>query len=74
MHSNHWQRKRPFRPSIGDEIIEYAVINSKALRDRHYVDRLNAIAQIPPSGRRLKVIYKKLAKDKIRVITAFWLD
>ncbi len=27
-----------------------------------------------PNGRVLKVIYKIRGKDKVRIITAFWLD
>jgi len=52
----------------------YAVLNSSILKDKYWEDALNAICRIPPSGRILKVVYKKLSKDIINVITAFWLD
>ncbi len=54
-------------------MIEYALNNSKILNDRHWEDTLNAMSKIPPSGRTLKVVYKKI-ENKIFVITAYWLD
>ena len=54
-------------------MIEYAISNSNELKDKYWEDALNAISRIPPSGRILKVIYKK-EKSKIKIITAFWLD
>jgi len=54
-------------------MIEYAIKNSNILKDKYWEDALNAISRIPPSGRILKVIYKK-EKDNIKIITAFWLD
>ena len=38
------------------------------------VTELYAIARVPPAGRLLEVVYKKLARDKIKLITAYWLD
>ena len=73
-HSEHWKRKLKYRPDISDSSIQYAITNSDAQRDRHWENALNAICRIPPSGRILKVVYRKLAKGKIIVITAFWLD
>jgi len=71
--SEHWKRKKKVRDSIESEMIEYAIQNSNQLRDRYWEDALNAICRIPPSGRILKVIYKKQG-NKIKIITAFWLD
>jgi len=71
--SGHWKRKKKYRKDITDEMIEYAVKNSNELRDKHWKDALNAISRIPPSGRILKVVYKK-SKNKVKIITAFWLD
>lgn len=71
--SEHWKRKRKYRKDITDDSIEYAIKNSNELKDKHWEDALNAICRIPPSGRILKVVYKK-EKSKLKIITAFWLD
>jgi len=71
--SEHWKRKRKYRKDITDDSIEYAIKNSNELKDKHWEDALNAICRIPPSGRILKVVYKK-EKSKTKIITAFWLD
>ncbi len=73
-YSEHWMRKKKYRSEIGDDMIEYAVKNSDELRDKHWPDASNAISRIPPSGRILEVVHKKIGKDKIKIITAFWLD
>jgi len=72
-HSEHWKKKLKYRKDITDDIIEYAIINSNELKDKHWEDDFNAICRVPPSGRILKVIYKK-TENKIKIITAFWLD
>ncbi|MFH1365517.1 MAG: hypothetical protein ABIH28_02960 [archaeon] len=54
-------------------MIEYAISNSNELNDKLWEDALNVICRIPPSGRILKVVYKK-EKSKNKIITAFWLD
>lgn len=71
--SEHWKKKKKYRKDISDDAIEYAIMNSNELKDKYWEDALNAISRIPPSGRILKVVYKK-SKDKIKIITAFWLD
>ena len=71
--SAHWKRKKEYREDITENIIEYAIKNSNELRDKYWEDALNAICRIPPSGRILKVVYKK-HQSKIKIITAFWLD
>ena len=72
-YSKHWAKKKKYRKDITDDMIEYAISNSNELKDKYWEDALNAISRIPPSGRILKVIYKK-EKSKIKIITAFWLD
>ena len=71
--SEHWKNKKKYRKSITNDSIEYAIQNSNELKDKYWEDAQNAICRIPPSGRILKVIYKK-QQTKIKIITAFWLD
>ena len=66
--------KKNYRPDIQDELIEYAIENSAELTDKYSIDALNAISRVPANGRLLKVVYKRLGINKIKVITAFWLD
>ncbi|MDO8623604.1 MAG: DUF4258 domain-containing protein [archaeon] len=73
INSEHWKRKRKYRKDITDDIIEYAIKNSNELRDKYWENALNAICRVPLSGRILKVVYR-LEKNKIKIITAFWLD
>jgi len=73
-YSKHWKGKRLYKKDIIDDFIIYAVQNSPMLKDKYWEDAMNAICRIPPSGRLLKVVYKRLSKDKIKVITVFWLD
>ena len=68
------KKKRIIRSDITDDIIEYAIENSAEMMDKYWVDALNAIARMPPNGRLLKVVYKRLNANKIKIITAFWLD
>ena len=72
--SKHWKIQRKFRPDITDEAILYAIKNSDELRDEYWPDALNAMSRVPPSGRILKVVYKRISSVKIKLITAFWLD
>ena len=57
--SEHWLKKKQYRKDITNDLIEYAIINSNELKDKYWEDAFNAISRIPPSGRILKVIYKK---------------
>jgi hypothetical protein len=68
--SEHWKKKRKYRKDITDDMIEYAIQNSNELKDKHWEDALNAISRIPPSGRILKVVYRK-EQSKNKIITAF---
>lgn len=72
-YSKHWLYKKKYRQDITNEMLEYAITNSDELRDKHWSDAANAIVRIPPSGRILKVVYKR-EKGKYQIITAFWLD
>jgi len=70
--SRHWEKQRIDRPDITDDLIELAIMNAKPGRDRRWPNALNAIARVPPSGRLLKVIYKRRGSDAF-IITAYWL-
>ena len=75
IHSEHWKIKKSTKEEfITDELIEYVITKSKIFHDKYSEDTLNAIYRVPTSGRLLKVVYKRLSEDKIKIITAFWLD
>lgn len=74
IYSYHWKLKKRYRPDISDDLIEYALQNSDEMRDKHWQDASNVICRVPPMGRILKVVYKRIGKTQIKVITAFWLD
>ena len=74
VYSLHWKRKTEIRKEITADLIEYAIQHSNVLRDKNWPDALNAIWRVPPMGRILKVVYRRMGKDKIKIITAFWLD
>ena len=73
-YSLHWNKKRKIRKEISDDLIDYAIQHSSILSDKNWTDALNAICRVPPMGRILKVVYKRVGKEKIKIITAFWLD
>lgn len=73
IYSKHWIIKKKYRKTITDADIEYAIQHSNILKDKRWVDALNAICRVPPSGRILKVVYK--IKGKVyKILTAYWLD
>lgn len=73
VYSRHWLRKHiKKRKDITNDVIEYALANSKELRDKDWEDALNAISRIPPAGRMLKVVYKK-SKGKVFITSRFVL-
>ena len=73
-YSVHWlKKKEKKKKDITDDIIEYTIRNSEIFRDKRWEEVFNAAARIPPSGRTLKVVYKK-GNQKIFIITAYWLD
>lgn len=67
-------KNRGDEEGIYDELIEYVVSKSKIFKDRWWENTFNAIYRVPSSGRLLKVVYKRLSKDKIFIITTYWLD
>ena len=70
----HWLKKHAKKKKdITKDAIEFALGNSRVMNDKNWQDALNAISRIPPSGRILKVVYKK-SKEKIFIVTAYWLD
>ncbi len=73
-YSKHWLKKHlKKKKDITPDVIEFALKNSSESRDKYWRDALNAISRIPPSGRILKVVYKK-SKEKIFIVTTYWLD
>ncbi len=73
-YSTHWLKKHPKKKKdITSDKIESALNNSNIINDKYWADAFNAVSRIPPSGRTLKVVYKK-ARDEIFIITAYWLD
>ena len=73
-YSKHWLRKHAKKKKdITNDIIEYAIKNSREMKDRNWEDAYNAISRIPPSGRILKVVYRKI-QHKVFIVTAYWLD
>lgn len=59
-YSKHWIKKQKNKKKdITNDMIEYAMDNSRELKDKYWEDALNAITRIPPSGRILKVVYKR---------------
>jgi hypothetical protein len=74
IYSYHWTRKKEVRKEITDDVLEFAIQHSNEIRDKHWQDALNAISRIPPAGRKLKVVYKRIDRENIKIITAFWLD
>lgn len=72
--SKHWLKKHiKKKKDITNDAIEFVLINSRETKDKYWKDALNAVSRIPPSGRTLKVVYKK-SNQKIFIITAYWLD
>jgi hypothetical protein len=72
--SKHWQYKKSFRASIEAYMIEYAILYGSVQRDRHNLNVLNSIVLIPQTGKTLKVVFRYLAKDKVKLIAAYYLD
>ena len=73
-YSKHWIKKQKSKKKdITKDIIEFAIKNSGIIKDKYWNDAFNAVLKIPPSGRTLKVVYKKL-NQKVFIITAYWLD
>ncbi len=76
-YTQHWIEQKIFRPEITDDVIEYCILNSTKINDRDWKNAYNSISYIPPSGRKLKVVYREIYKGEgktIKIITAYWLD
>jgi len=74
IYSKHWIQKSKYRIDIKEFMIEYVIQNSPVIRDKHWPDAYNAVCKIEYTGKRLKVVYKRIKYNKIKVITAFWID
>ena len=73
-YSKHWLRKHQKKKrDITNDVIECTIKNSRVMNDRNWKEAFNAISRIPPLGRILKVVYKKI-NEKIFIVTAYWLD
>ena len=73
IYTRHWRTQKSLkRTEIDDAIIVYCIQHSDKLKDSYWEETWNAIAQIPPSGRTLKVVYTMRSKT-IKVITAYWI-
>ncbi len=73
-YSKHWNEKHPKKKKgITKDVLEFAINNSMIIKDKLWEDDFNAICRIPPSGRILKVVYKR-TKQKVFIMTAYWLD
>lgn len=73
--SLHWKKKKRFRKNIESYMVEYAINSSKQIQaDKYYKNALNAVAVIPQTGKKLKVVFRWLGKEKIKLITAYYLD
>lgn len=56
-------------------MIEHAISNSeKYQKDKFHKNAVNTIAIIPQTGRRLKAIFRKLGKGRVKLITAYYVD
>ncbi|MBI4918733.1 hypothetical protein HY837_02295 [archaeon] len=74
VYSYHWFCKKKYRKDIFDDFLEYAILNSKIIRDKYWKDAYNAVIRIPLNGRTLKVIYKLKGGNIYKIISAYWLD
>lgn len=75
IYTYHWSLKNKLaRANIKDYDIEYAIMHSTIIRDKYWDDALNAVCRVPPSGRRLKVVYRRYPQNYMKIITAFWID
>lgn len=74
VYSMHWMQKRKIRKDITDDFLEYAITHSNQIKDKYCENAFNAVCKIQFNGKTLKVVYKKIDYNKIKIITAFWLD
>ncbi len=51
-YSKHWTKKHlKKRKDITKDIIEFALQNSRKIKDKYWENAFNSISRIPPSGR-----------------------
>jgi len=73
--SYHWQKKKKYRRNIELHMIEYAINSSeKYQKDAYHKNAVNTTVVVPETGRRLKVIFRKLGKQRVKLITAYYID
>ena len=72
--SKHWRNKKRFRKNIEPYMIKAVIRNGLLLRDRLHLNVLNAMAVVPQTGKTLKVVFRKIGRDKVKLITAYYLD
>ncbi len=73
--SLHWQEKKKFRKNIENYMVEYAITYAAEFqKDKHHENALNAVCTIPQTGRTLKVVFRWVGKEKVKLITAYYLD
>ena len=72
-YSDHWIKKKKYRDTITESDIEYSMLKSPIIKDKRWKNVFNAISKVPPSGRTLKVVYKRKGNVYKR-LTTYWLD
>jgi len=73
--SFHWRMKKKFRQDIENYMIEHVIRRpDRLMKDRQHKNALNAIAGIPQNGRTLKVVFRRTGAEKVKLITAYYLD
>jgi hypothetical protein len=56
-------------------MIEHVIGGSKGFeKDKHHENALNAIGVVPQTGRKLKVVFRWIGKERVKLITAYYLD
>lgn len=72
--SVHWKLKEFQRKNIELWMIEFVLENCKEFkRDKTHENCLVGIARIPQTGRKLKIVFRKIGKEKIKLITAYYI-
>lgn len=72
--SEHWKRKRKYRPKIADDMILLAITRGVRVKDARWEGVLNSTTRVPHAGRTLKVVYRVIGPRRYKIITAYWLD
>ncbi len=73
--SNHWKLKKIQRTNIENYMIEEVIKKTKKFeKDKKWSNALNAIKRIRETGKLLKVVFRFIGKNKIKLITAYYLD